>query len=237
MTTVVELSGVTRTFGAPPTHALRGVDLRIDAGELVAVVGPSGSGKSTLLNLIGTLDRATSGEVRIADEPVDRLSDASMSALRAHTIGFVFQQFHLDDGQTTVDNVAAGLLYTGLRRPERRERARGALASVGLSHRLAHRPRQLSGGERQRVAIARAIVRRPAILLADEPTGSLDSASGETVIQLLRDLNAAGTTIVLITHDRELARQLPRQVAIRDGLVVSDSSHTPSPLSRSEEHR
>ncbi|WP_022894756.1 ABC transporter ATP-binding protein [Agromyces subbeticus] len=223
MTTVLELHDVTRSYGSPPTQALRGVDLRVDEGEFVAIVGPSGSGKSTLLNLIGTLDRATSGEVLITGERVDDLSDARLSALRAHTIGFVFQQFHLSEGQSTVDNVGSGLLYTGMSRGLRRERAREALISVGLGHRLDHKPKQLSGGERQRVAIARAIVRRPALLLADEPTGSLDSASGETVVQLLRELNGNGTTIVLITHDRDLAERLPRRVAIRDGLIVSDS--------------
>ncbi|WP_433676281.1 ABC transporter ATP-binding protein [Microbacterium gorillae] len=224
MTPVLQLSGVTRSYGSPPTQALRGIDLRVDDGEFVAIVGPSGSGKSTLLNLIGTLDRASTGDVLIAGERVSDLSDARLSAVRAHMIGFVFQQFHLSDGQSTVDNVAAGLLYTGLKRALRRERAREALTSVGLEHRLDHKPRQLSGGERQRVAIARAIVRRPALLLADEPTGSLDSASGETVVQLLRELNENGTTIVLITHDRELAERLPRRVAIRDGLIVSDSA-------------
>ncbi|MFK4790702.1 ABC transporter ATP-binding protein [Microbacterium sp. ZW T5_56] len=224
MTSVLELHDVTRSYGSPPTQALRGIDLRVDEGEFVAIVGPSGSGKSTLLNLIGTLDRPSAGEVLIAGERVHDLSDARLSAVRAHMIGFVFQQFHLSDGQTTVDNVGSGLLYTGINRALRRQRAREALTSVGLGHRLDHKPRQLSGGERQRVAIARAIVRRPALLLADEPTGSLDSVSGETVVQLLRELNDAGTTIVLITHDRELAERLPRRVAIRDGLIVSDSA-------------
>lgn len=224
MTPVLELHDVTRSYGTPPTQALRGVDLRVNEGEFVAIVGPSGSGKSTLLNLIGTLDRASTGEVLITGERVDELSDARLSALRAHTIGFVFQQFHLTDGQTTVDNVGSGLLYTGMSRALRRERAKEALISVGLAHRLGHKPKQLSGGERQRVAIARAIVRRPALLLADEPTGSLDSVSGETVVQLLRELNDTGTTIVLITHDRELAERLPRRVAIRDGRIVSDSA-------------
>ncbi|MDA3147185.1 ABC transporter ATP-binding protein [Leucobacter sp. UCMA 4100] len=225
MTPVLQLRKVTRSYGSPPTEALRGVDLHVDEGEFVAVVGPSGSGKSTLLNLIGTLDRASTGEVLITGARVDDLSDARLSALRAHTIGFVFQQFHLSDGQTTVDNVGSGLLYTGMSRALRREQAREALISVGLGHRLDHKPKQLSGGERQRVAIARAIVRRPALLLADEPTGSLDSTSGETVVQLLRELNSKGTTIVLITHDRELAEQLPRRVSIRDGLIVADSAN------------
>ncbi|HXH34751.1 MAG TPA: ABC transporter ATP-binding protein [Plantibacter sp.] len=220
---IVHLDAVTREYGEPPTLALAGVDLVIDEGEFVAIVGPSGSGKSTMLNLIGTLDRPTSGTARIAGADVGRLSDARLSALRAYRIGFVFQQFHLADGISAVDNVADGLIYTGVPRSERRRRAVLALERVGLAHRLDHRPSQLSGGERQRVAIARAVVGNPPLLLADEPTGNLDSVSGASIVELLHELHRGGTTVVVITHDAELAQRLPRQVSIRDGLVVSDS--------------
>ncbi|WP_066299939.1 MULTISPECIES: ABC transporter ATP-binding protein [Arthrobacter] len=221
---IVELSGVRREYGSPPTVALDGVDLRIVEGEMLAIVGPSGSGKSTMLNIIGSLDRASAGSTRIAGNDIAQLSDTELSALRAYTIGFIFQQFHLSDGVATIDNVAAGLLYTGVPARERRRRAVIALEKVGLGHRLRHHPRQLSGGERQRVAIARAVVGEPALLLADEPTGSLDTKSGQGVMEILQELNAGGTTVVVITHDQELADGLPRQVRLRDGQIISDTA-------------
>ncbi len=207
----------------PPVHALRGVSFKIIENELVSVVGPSGCGKSTLLHLMGTLDRPTSGEVVVAGNRVSDLSDGDLSSIRAHHIGFVFQQFHLLSGMTALDNVADGLLYTGQPRSSRRELAEIELNRVGMGHRLDQDSIKLSGGELQRVATARAIVGGPSIVLADEPTGSLDSKNSEAIIELIKELHSAGSTIVVITHDIEIANSFPRVITMRDGQVEKDS--------------
>jgi putative ABC transport system ATP-binding protein len=221
--TVMELDAVVKEYpGAPPVRALDGVSLAITAGERVAMVGPSGSGKSTLLNVVGALDRPTTGTVRIDGHDIALLDDGELSALRGQAIGFIFQQFHLLEALSARDNVATGLLYRGVGARERLERADGALERVGLAHRADFRPGQLSGGERQRVAIARAIVGNPAVVLADEPTGNLDSATGVEVLDALDALHSTGATIVVITHDLAVAARMPRRISIRDGRITED---------------
>ena len=221
---VLKLDAVEKTYGSDPAvPALRGVSFQVQPCELVAIVGPSGSGKSTLLHLMGTLERPSSGRVAITGLDVAELSDRQLAAVRATRIGFVFQQFFLAEHSTLLENVADGLLYAGVALAERLERAAEALTRVGLGDRLTSRPTQLSGGEKQRVAIARALVGRPAIVLADEPTGNLDSATGRAIMGLIDELHAQGATIVVITHDREIAARFPRRLALLDGRIVSDN--------------
>lgn len=222
---VLELEAVSKTYpGEPPVEALREVSFRVHRGEFVGIVGPSGSGKTTLLHLIGTLDRPSNGTIRVTGFDVSQLSDRELSALRASRVGFVFQQFFLAEHQSVLDNVADGLLYAGASFAERRRAAFEAIARVGLSDKVAVLPTKLSGGQRQRVAIARALVGRPALLLADEPTGNLDSATGQSVLDLFAELNTEGATIIVITHDRGVGSRMGRVIELLDGRVVSDSA-------------
>ena len=222
---VLSLQNVSKIYATtPPVHALDGVTFDIERGELVAVVGPSGSGKSTLLHIMGTLDRPTAGDVVVTGHNVNELSDRDLSALRSRHIGFVFQQFFLLSGYSALDNVADGLLYTGVALAERREAAAAALRRVGLEQRFSHVATTLSGGERQRVAIARALVGRPSIVLADEPTGNLDTKTSDSIVALLEELNSEGSTIVVITHNRQIAEAMPRSIGLRDGLIEYDTA-------------
>jgi putative ABC transport system ATP-binding protein len=230
---VLELEAVTKAYGSdPPVEALRGVSFRVWPGELVAIVGPSGSGKSTLLHLMGTLERPSSGRVSITGFDIAELSDRELAALRATRIGFVFQQYFLAEHSTLLENVADGLLYAGVPVRQRRERAAETLARVGLADRLVTHPTKLSGGERQRVAIARALVGRPAIVLADEPSGNLDSATSQQIMALIDELHAEGATIVVITHEHEIAARFPRRIQLLDGLVVADGDRPGRSASR-----